>query len=78
MPTPLLYSQPANRPFFAAGRGLAECLAKLDKLEMAKEVVDALVEFDPSDPLKLRAMLDDIQAGGKPMVDLSGDFPSSV
>lgn len=57
MPKPLLYSQPANRPLFAAGRGLAECLAKLDKAEMAKEVVDTLIELDPSDPLKFRAML---------------------
>jgi hypothetical protein len=71
MPKPLLYSQPANRPFFAAGRGLAECLARLDKIDMAKEVVATLVELDPSDPLKLRALLDDIQTGGKPIVDLS-------
>jgi hypothetical protein len=71
MPKPLLYSQPANRPYFAAGRGLAGCLARLDKLDMAKEVVSKLVELDPSDPLKLRTMLDDIQTGGKPIVGLS-------
>ncbi|MEX0586768.1 MAG: hypothetical protein WD176_08995 [Pirellulales bacterium] len=71
MPKPLLYSQPANRTFFAAGRGLAESLARLGKIDMAKEVVATLVELDPSDPLKLRAMLDDIQTGGKPIVDLS-------
>jgi hypothetical protein len=71
MPKPLLYSQPANRPFFAAGRGLAACLARLDKLDMAKEVVGTLIELDPSDPLKLRTMLDDIQTGGKPIVDLT-------
>ena len=75
MPKPLLYSQPANRPFFAAGRGLAGCLARLEKMEMAKEVVDTLVELDPSDPLKLRTMLDELATGGKPIVDLSGDFP---
>jgi hypothetical protein len=71
MPKPLLYSQPANRSFFAAGRGLAACLAQLDKRDMAGEVVATLVELDPLDPLKLRAMLDDIQTGGKPIVDLS-------
>ena len=75
MPKPLLYSQPANRPFFAAGQGLAGCLAKLDKLDMAKEVVDTLLKLDPSDPLKLRAMLDEILSGGKPMVDLLQNFP---
>jgi hypothetical protein len=75
MPKPLLYSQPANRPFFAAGRGLAGTLARLGKLDMAKEVVATLIAIDPSDPLKLRAMLDELQTGGKPMVDLSGDFP---
>jgi hypothetical protein len=76
MPRPLLYSQPANRPFFAAGRGLAACLARLNKPDMAKEVVDTLIALDSSDPLKVRAMLDDIQSGRKPLVDLSGDFPS--
>ncbi len=71
MPKPLLYSQPANRPFFAAGRGLAESLARLGKIDMAKEVAATLVELDPSDPLRVHAMLDDIQTGGKPIVDLS-------
>ena len=75
MPKPLLYSQPANRPFFAAGRGLAACLSRLDKFEMAIEVVDTLIELDPPDPLKLRALLDELRTGGKPIVDLSGDFP---
>jgi hypothetical protein len=75
MPKPLLYSQPANRTFFAAGRGLAGCLARLDKLDMAKEVVDTLVGLDPSDPLKLHLMLDELQTGGKPIVDLLGEFP---
>jgi hypothetical protein len=77
MPKPLLYSQPANRPFFAAGQGLAACLARLDKLEMAREIVETLVALDSSDPLKLRAMLDDIQTGGKPVVGLSDQFPPS-
>jgi hypothetical protein len=54
MPKPVLYSQPANRPVFEAGRGLAASLEKLDKLQMAREVVDTLLELDPSDPLSLR------------------------
>jgi hypothetical protein len=75
MPQPLLYSQPANRAFFAAGQGLAWCLAKLEKFDMAREVVGTLVELDPSDPLGLRAMLDELATGGKPIVDLLGEFP---
>jgi tetratricopeptide (TPR) repeat protein len=54
MPQPLLYSQPANRPFFEAGRGLIETLQKLGKPQMAEEIVETLLELDPSDPLKLR------------------------
>jgi hypothetical protein len=75
MPKPLLVSHPANRAFYASGHRLAWCLAKLDKLPMAHEVVDTLVDLDPSDPLQLRAMLDELRTGGKPIVDLSGDFP---
>ena len=75
MPTPLLYSQPANRSFFDAGRGLAWCLATLEKPDMAQEVVDTLLNFDKSDPLKLRAMLDEFRSGGLPVVDLLSNFP---
>jgi hypothetical protein len=70
LPTPLLYSHPANRPFFAAGRGLAWCLAKLGKQPMAREIVDTLLQLDPSDPLRLRAMLDELATGGLPIVEL--------
>ena len=61
MPSPLLYSQPANRAFYEAGRGLAWSLAKLGKQDLAREVVAQLVALDPSDPLKLRAMLDRVE-----------------
>lgn len=67
---PLPCAQPANRPLFEAGRGLAWCLAKLDKQAMAHEVVEQLVKLDPSDPLGLRDMLDEFQSGGLPIVDL--------
>jgi hypothetical protein len=76
MPGPLPYAQPANKAFFEAGRGLAWCLAKLDKLPMAREVVDTLVKLDPSDPLGLRAMLDEVQSGGLPIVDLLPGSPT--
>lgn len=70
MPSPLPYSHPANRAFFAAGRGLAACLMKLNKPSLAKEVVDTLLQLDPSDPLRLRAMLDEVASGGLPIVEL--------
>jgi hypothetical protein len=76
MPAPLRYGQPANRPFFQAGRGLAWCLAKLNLVSMAREVVDTLVKLDPADPLGLRAMLDELQSSGLPIVDLVQGFQS--
>jgi hypothetical protein len=73
-PKPLLYSQPANRPFFDAGRGLAWTLEKLGRRDMADEVVHTLLELDPGDPLRVRAMIDEVRAGGAPIVNLLGDF----
>jgi hypothetical protein len=74
MPSPLLYAEPANKPFFEAGRGLAWCLEKLAKPEMAEEVVETLVRLDPSDPLRARSMLDELRTGGAPVVDLTGQW----
>jgi hypothetical protein len=73
-PKPLLYSQPANRSFFDAGRGLAWTLEKLGRRDMGKEVVDTILELDPSDPLKLRAMVDEMRTGGAPIVGLLENF----
>jgi hypothetical protein len=53
MPKPLLYAQPANRPFFDAGKGLIDCLRQLGKEPMAAEIVETLLTLDPSDPLQL-------------------------
>jgi hypothetical protein len=75
MPKPLLASHPANWAFFASGRRLAWCLAQLDKLPMAQEVVDTLVDFDLSDPLQLCVMLDEFRTVGKPILDLHVRFP---
>jgi hypothetical protein len=74
LPAPLPYSHPANRAFLAAGRGTAWCLAQLGRRELAQEIVNTLVELDPTDPLKLRTMLDDIASGGLPIVELAPDF----
>jgi len=54
MPKPLSYSQPANRPFFEAGNGLISCLVKLGKRPLAAEIVEILLELDPTNPLHLR------------------------
>jgi hypothetical protein len=70
MPKPLLYSQPANRPFFEAGCGLIGALEKLGKRAMADEIVATLLEFDRSDPMQLRAMIDALRTGGAPIVSL--------
>ena len=75
MPSPLPASQPANRPFFAAGQGLAWCLHKLAKANLAIEVVDTLVQLDSADPLELRAMLETLGSEGLPVVDLLDAFP---
>ena len=72
-PKPLLFSQPANRPFFEAGRGLAWTLEKLKRSEMANEVVQTLLALDTSDPLRVRAMMDQMRTGGSPVITLT--FP---
>ena len=77
MPKPLLCSQPANKSFFEAGRGLIWSLAKLGKSQMADEVVSTLVELDPSDPLGLRTMLDELRSGGAPIIELQPKFPNA-
>lgn len=75
MPKPLLYSEPANRPLFDAGNGLIESLERIKQPHMANEVLATLLELDPSDPLRLREMVDGLRSGGAPVVDLSLQFP---
>jgi len=74
MPMPLLYSQAANRAFFEAGRGLVWCLEQLNKSDMAEEIVATLTRLDPSDPLELRKLLDELRTGGAPIVDLMSEW----
>jgi hypothetical protein len=57
-PAPLPFEQAANQAFFSAGKGLVHCLLKLDKREVAAEVVEFLMRCDPGDPLQLRRLLD--------------------
>lgn len=77
MPKPVLYSQLANQPFFEAGRGLAWSLEKLGKTQMAEEVVSTLTGLDPSDPLQVRLLIDELRRGGAAIVDLKPRFPSA-
>lgn len=76
MPGPLRATQPANRPFFEAGRGLVWCLEKLGYARKADEVVAMLTKLDPDDPLGIRALLDEVRSDGLPVVDLLGSFRS--
>jgi hypothetical protein len=68
---PLLYDQPANRAFFEAAKGLAACLTKLGLTDKAAALVNDLARLDPSDPLKLRAIVDEVGSGGLPIVELA-------
>jgi len=77
MPRPLLYSQPANRSFFEAGRGLIWTLEKLRKRDMAQEIVETLLALDPADPLRLRLLIDELRSGERPVVELLLSFPKS-
>ena len=65
MPTPLPYQLADNRHFFESGKGLVYCLKELGKLDMAREVVDVLRHCDPTDPLGLGSMLNQL-----PIIDL--------
>ena len=53
-PRRLPYDRPANRAFLEAAKGLAWCLEQLSEKEAARQVIDRLLAFDPSDPLKVR------------------------
>ena len=75
---PLTCSQPANRAFFEAGRGLVGCLAQLGMTDKAVELVNDLVRLDPTDPLKLRKLLDEVRTGGLPIVELSPAPPKNL
>ena len=56
-PRPVPYGLPANQAFHESGKGLVWCLLKLDKADLATEVVNLLVSCDPSDPLGLRRLI---------------------
>ncbi len=62
MAGPLPYELLANRSFFESAKGLAWCLLRLGKRELAVEVVERVLICDPSDPLRIQDLLVDTQA----------------
>jgi len=67
---PLLASQPANRPLFDAARGLAWCMEKLEKPKTADQIIATTRQLDPSDPLGIAELIDDLRSGGLPVIGL--------
>ena len=55
--TPFPYRLAANQPFYEAGKGLAWSLIQLNKADLAREVIEQMLERDASDPLAVRALL---------------------
>lgn len=74
-PKPLPVLHPANRTFFDCGRGLVWCLHELKKPKMAIEIVEQLLELDPTDPLGLASWIDEIRTEGLTVVNLGTLFP---
>ena len=52
----LPYAREANRDLHESGRGLAESLLKMDLRELARQVINQLLAWDPSDPLEVRKL----------------------
>ena len=69
-PGPLPALHPANRYFFDSGRGLAWVLHGLQKPSMAIEVIEHLLQCDPSDPLQVGGWIDEMRTGGLPVIEL--------
>ncbi|MBN1590431.1 MAG: tetratricopeptide repeat protein [Pirellulales bacterium] len=56
----LPHGRPANRDLHASGRGLAEALCQLGQLDLAKQVVKQLLAWDPSDPLEVKGLVENL------------------
>ncbi len=55
----LPYARPANQAFLEAGKGLAFTLRQQGESEAAARVVQQILDFDPSDPLRVKGMKDE-------------------
>jgi hypothetical protein len=53
-PARLPYDVPANQALLESAKGLAGCLRQLGEPELAQEVAQKLLSWDPSDPLGVR------------------------
>lgn len=69
-PGPLLSVEPGNAPWYEAARGLAWCFEKQGNPAMANQIAATAKKYDPSDPAEIMAMLDELRAGGLPIVEL--------
>lgn len=67
---PLPGDEPNNAPWHEAARGLAWCFEKQQNPKMADQIAATVKRFDPSDPAEVTAMLDELRAGGLPIVEL--------
>lgn len=57
----LPYELEANRDFYEAGKGLCWCLREMQKAPMALDVIADLLKLDPSDPLHLRDLQEELK-----------------
>jgi len=60
LPVRLPYDRPANQPFLEAAKGLAHCLCELGRPKKAADVLRQLLACDASDPLGVRAWLEQL------------------
>ena len=58
------YRVASNQAFLESGKALAWCLKRLKKLDLATEVVEQLLRFDPEDTLAVSGILSDDSASG--------------
>ncbi|MEN0111859.1 MAG: hypothetical protein AAF805_14160 [Planctomycetota bacterium] len=69
-PGPIRGDHPANAAWHESARGLAWCLEKQGNGELADRVAATVRRMDPADPAEVTAMLDELRAGGLPIVEL--------
>ncbi len=57
----LPYARPANKSLLESAKGLAFALLQLGRLRTARDVLLQLLDWDPSDPLGGKRLLDEIE-----------------
>jgi hypothetical protein len=56
-PRPVPYRLPGNKSFHESGKALVLCLIELDRRDLATNVVEQMLSYDPSDPLGVRQIV---------------------